>query len=440
MAIETGKIIGDYEVIGLIGAGGMGQVYKVRNVISERVDAMKVLRPQSEGTPDAAGRFLREIKLQASLKHPNIAALHTAMRFGDEILMFMEMLEGFGLDQRLRRGSLPPAEAVHYASQCLAALEYAHERGVVHRDIKPSNLIVTANGIVKLLDFGIARSIKDLTLTGEGVAVGSAHYMSPEQALGRDVDARSDLYSVGVLLYEMLIGARPFTGENTYSVLKAHLEQEPLSPALLNPDLPGTLCDAVLRALRKDREARFPTAAAFRAAIVESVLGDTVSSQAPVEAAGTTGVDSPTAARIAVLLAAEVGPIAAHLVKQTRTRATDIREVCQLAAEQVGDETARRRFLQNCERELHLSSLASQAKPVTGTREPVSGTKPAAWDPQVLDRVKKALAESVGPVAKVIVDKAARKCSSMDQLYEALAGEIAAPAERTKFLASKPRP
>jgi hypothetical protein len=438
MAIEPGQIIGDYEVLGMIGAGGMGHVYQVRNVISERIDAMKVLRPQSGGAGDAAGRFLREIKLQASLKHPNIAVLYTAMRFGDEILMFMEMLDGIGLDQRLRHGSIPPAEAVHYAAQCLHALEYAHGRGLVHRDIKPSNLIITPSGVVKLLDFGIARSVKDLTLTGEGVTVGSAHYMSPEQALGRDVDARSDLYSMGVMLYEMLIGARPFAGENGYSVLKAHIEQEPLSPADLNPSLPQGLCDAVLRALRKDREARFLTAAAFRAAIEDKALGDTLTLLATPAPARVPGIDSPTAARIAVLLAAELGPIAAHLVKQTSARTTDVREVCRMAAEQVGDETRRRRFLKNCEQELQLGSLASPTKPPTGSREPVSGAKAPALDPQVLDRVKKALAESVGPVAKVIVDKAARKCSSLDELYEMLAGEIAAPADREKFLASKP--
>jgi serine/threonine-protein kinase len=438
MAIEPGQIVGDYEVLGLIGAGGMGHVYKVRNVISERIDAMKVLRPQTVDTPDAAGRFLREIKLQASLKHPNIAVLYTAMRFGDEILMFMEMLDGVGLDQRLRHGSIPPAEAVHYAAQCLRALEYAHERGLVHRDIKPSNLILMPNGVVKLLDFGIARKVKDLTLTGEGVAVGSAHYMSPEQALGRDVDARSDLYSMGVLLYEMLIGARPFAGENGYSVLKAHIEQEPLSPAELNPTLPQGLCDAVLRALRKDREDRFLTAAAFRAAIEDKTLGDTLTMHIPAEPARAAGIDSPAAARIAVLLAAEVGPIAAHLVKQTCARTTDIREACRLASEQVGDETRRRHFLESCEKELRLDSFAATGKPATAPREPGSGTKAAAWDPQVLDRVKRALAESVGPVAKIIVDKAARKCSGMDELYGLLAAEIAAPADREKFLASKP--
>lgn len=435
MAIETGQIIGDYEVIGLIGAGGMGEVYKVRNLLSERIDAMKVLRPQSESTPDAAGRFLREIKLQASLKHPNIAVLYTAMRFEDQILMFMEMLEGIGLDQRLRLGSLPHSEAVNYASQCLLALEYAHQREVVHRDIKPSNLMITANGTVKLLDFGIARSTaKDLTLTGAGLTVGSAHYMSPEQALGKEVDQRSDLYSVGVVLYEMLIGARPFTGANFYEVLKAHVEQEPLSPADLNPSLPRALCDAVLRALRKDRDARFPNAAEFRTAIRESQDTATMPGAPKAQA-----IDSSTAAKMTALLAAEMGPIAGHLVRQTCQQTANVREACRRLAEQMSDSGRRRRFLENCERELHLPSpTASPAEKIpTGTRT-ASGAKPAAWDPQTLDRVKRSLAEYVGPVAKVIVDKASRKCSNLDELYELLAPEIASAADRAKFLASKP--
>lgn len=431
MAIETGQVIGDYEVIGLIGAGGMGEVYKVRNLLSERIDAMKVLRTEGENTPDAAGRFLREIKLQASLKHPNIAVLYTAMRFEDQMLMFMELLDGIGLDQRLRLGSLPVSEAVNYASQCLLALEYAHERGVVHRDIKPSNLMITANSVIKLLDFGIARSTgKDLALTGAGMAIGSAHYMSPEQALGQEVDARSDLYSVGVVLYEMLIGARPFTGENFYAVLKAHVEQEPLSPADLNPTLPLPLCDAVLCALRKDRATRFPNAAAFRAAIHENAARNTVTMPGAAAPRGS-AVDSATASKVTALLAREVGPIAAHLVRQSLQQTGDVREACRRLARQVNDETGRRRFLETCERELNLSPISS-----TGSRT-ASGARAAAWDPQTLDRVKRALAQYVGPVAKVIVDKAARKCSNLDELYELLAEEIASPADRAKFLGSK---
>ena len=146
MNLEIGSTVGDYQVVGILGAGGMGQVYKVRNVISDRVEAMKVLLPDLVNQPDLADRFLREIKVQASLEHPNIAALHTAVRQENQLLMLMEFVEGVTLDQKLKDGPLPAAEAVNYIMQVLAALEYAHARGVVHRDIKPANMMLTPGG------------------------------------------------------------------------------------------------------------------------------------------------------------------------------------------------------------------------------------------------------------------------------------------------------
>src|ERR1035441_3533556 len=172
MNLEIGTTVGDYQVVGILGAGGMGQVYKVRNVISDRVEAMKVLLPDLVNQPDLADRFLREIKVQASLVHPNIAGLHTAVRVDNQLLMLMEFVEGVTLDQNLKDGPPPAAEAVNYVMQVLAALEYAHARGVVHRDIKPGNMMLTPNGVVKLMDFGIARSATDHKLTQTGTTVG----------------------------------------------------------------------------------------------------------------------------------------------------------------------------------------------------------------------------------------------------------------------------
>jgi len=444
MAIEPGQIIGDYEVIGSLGAGGMGAVYKVRNLLSERIDAMKVVRPEADGA-DTSERFLREIKLQASLKHPNIAVLYTAMRFEGQVLMFMEMIEGTGLDERLRHGALPVPEAVHYAAQCLRALEYAHGRGVIHRDIKPSNLMLTANSVVKLLDFGIARSNLELTLTGPGTVVGSAYYMSPEQALGENADERSDLYSVGIMLYEMLIGARPFSGDNAYSILKAHIEREPLSPGDINSTLPSNLCAAVMRALQKKRHERFASAAAFRAALEEETLTATYATPVPARSGARTvpqpsAADASTATRIATLLAAEVGPIAMQLVKSTCARTGDLSDVCRIVAEEVGDEAGRQRFLKRCETELNLPALSSSAsrKKAPTSSAAASQVKPVAWDRADLDRAARALAVELGPLAKVIVEKTARSCTSLDELYEKLAEEIPTPAERKKFLASRP--
>jgi serine/threonine protein kinase len=194
MQLEIGSTIGDYQVVGMLGAGGMGKVYKVRNVISDRIEALKVLLPDLAGQSELADRFVREIKLQASLEHPNIAALHTALRVENQLLMLMEFVEGETLDQKLKGGPLPAAEAVEYIIQALAALSYAHQRGVIHRDIKPANMMLTPEGVIKLMDFGLAKAATDRKLTMTGTTMGSLYYMSPEQIQGSAaLDARSDL-------------------------------------------------------------------------------------------------------------------------------------------------------------------------------------------------------------------------------------------------------
>ncbi|MBS1834846.1 MAG: serine/threonine protein kinase, partial [Acidobacteria bacterium] len=153
---SVGEKFGDYEVLQILGAGGMGQVYKVRNLLSDRLEAMKVLLPNLEKQADLLDRFMREIKVQAGLQHKNIAGLHTAQRQGDRILMFIEYVDGITLDKALTRGPLTPELASNIIGQVLEALEYAHSRGVVHRDIKPENIMVQPDGMVKLMDFGIA--------------------------------------------------------------------------------------------------------------------------------------------------------------------------------------------------------------------------------------------------------------------------------------------
>src|SRR5262245_43005112 len=158
MSEETGKRIGDYQILNELGSGGMGRVYRVRNVISDRVEAMKVLLPDLAGRQELAARFLREIKLLASLNHPNIAQLRTALEVDNQLVMIMEYVEGTTLAARLEKGPIPTSDALNYIDQALEALSYAHKQGIIHRDIKLSNMMLTPQGVVKLMDFGIARS------------------------------------------------------------------------------------------------------------------------------------------------------------------------------------------------------------------------------------------------------------------------------------------
>lgn len=267
MALEVGERIGDYQVVAILGAGGMGKVYKVRNTISERVEAMKVLLPNLQSDPELADRFMREIKVQASLEHPNIASLHTALRVDNQLLMIMEFVEGRSVEEGMQNGPLPIDFALNCVSQVLSALSYAHSHGVIHRDIKPANMMVTQGGVVKLMDFGIARMTQEKKLTQTGRTVGSLYYMSPEQIQGVNLDARSDLYSLGVSLYEMVTGKRPFQGDSDYSIMAAHLQQQPVPPVQLDPRLPGVLNEIILMSIAKDPAQRFQSADAFKAAV-----------------------------------------------------------------------------------------------------------------------------------------------------------------------------
>jgi serine/threonine protein kinase len=263
----VGQKLGDYEILGILGAGGMGKVYKVRNTISDRVEAMKILLPDLAGQKDLADRFLREIKVLASLNHPNIAALRTALTLDNQLVMIMEFVDGVTLSSRLHQGAIPPALAVKYIDQVLNALSYAHKQNVIHRDIKPANMMLTADGTVKLMDFGIARSASDRSLTMTGTTLGSLNYMPPEQVKGDPADNRSDLYSLGVSLYEMVTGQLPFTADSNYAMMAAHLQEVPKPPIVLRPGIPQTLNQIIVMALAKDPGQRFQSADAFRGAL-----------------------------------------------------------------------------------------------------------------------------------------------------------------------------
>jgi eukaryotic-like serine/threonine-protein kinase len=267
---QVGQSLGDYAILQELGKGGFGRVYKVEHTITGRREAMKVLAASNANAGDQAERFLREIRLQASLSHPHIAVVHTAFWVNDDLALVCELLEGESLQQILERQAPTQQQAMEIMSQVLDALSYAHARGIIHRDISPANIFVSAGGTVKIIDFGLAKAATDLRLTREGSPIGAAHYMSPEQIRGaQDIDARTDIYSCGVVLYELLTGKKPFEGDNAFDIMKAQTEQTPPSPMEANPQISTALSEIVLRALAKKPEARFQSADALLLALRE---------------------------------------------------------------------------------------------------------------------------------------------------------------------------
>ena len=297
MELEIGATVGDYRVIGVVGSGGTGKVYKVQNVITERFEAMKVLLPDLANEPKLAERFMREIRVHSGLEHPNIASFRTALRVGNQLLLVMELVEGITLLDKLEAGALAPAIAIDYTTQVLSALEYAHSHGVIHRDVKLSNMMLTPAGVVKLLDFGIAKGITDHGLTLNDTTLGSPYYIAPEQIQGAaTVDERADLYSVGISLYEMVTGKKPFDGPDRFSIMFAHVKEMPVPPLEVNRQLPKALSDLILKAVAKSPDGRFQTAAAFHEALTD-VAGAMPPTAQPAAVARPTPATTPGGAR-----------------------------------------------------------------------------------------------------------------------------------------------
>lgn len=258
------RLGGRYRVIRRVGGGGMGVVYQAEDTLLGRTVAVKVLRPHLADDEAFRKRFEREGRAAASLSHPNIVQIYDVGEGDDGApYIVMEFVEGRTLERLIaEEGPIPEPVAIGYAGQIASALDEAHRHGIVHRDVKPLNILVTASGTVKVTDFGIARAASGATLVNTGTIIGSAYYVSPEQARGAYVDAKTDVYSLGVVLFEMVTGQAPFQGETPIAVVLKHLQEEAPSPSKLSKISPG-LERVILHALEKDPAHRPPSAAAF---------------------------------------------------------------------------------------------------------------------------------------------------------------------------------
>jgi eukaryotic-like serine/threonine-protein kinase len=266
---DSGRVLnGRYALISPVGGGGMAQVYKARDNILGRLVAIKLLREQYASDAQFVARFKREAQAAANLAHPNIVNVYDVGQDGDLYYIVMEYISGESLKELIQRAApLPVDSAISIAAQILAGLEYAHRSGLIHRDIKPQNVLITKDGAVKVTDFGIAKSVSDLGITEAGLALGTAHYFSPEQAKGERVLPQSDIYAVGVTLYEMLTGRLPFESESVVGLAYKHIDEPPVPPNELQPTIPPRLNAIVMKALAKDAQARFSSAAEMEKAL-----------------------------------------------------------------------------------------------------------------------------------------------------------------------------
>src|ERR1700676_909560 len=305
-----GQTISHYRITGRLGSGGMGVVYEAQDLTLGRRVALKFLPPELARDASALDRFLLEARAASALNHPNICTIYAVENDGEQSFISMELIEGQGLDTKLHSGPLPLDRLLDVSIQLADALDAAHVKGIVHRDIKPAHIFITQRGQVKVLDFGLAKltrtggkaaevidatqdGLRTASLTSPGSTVGTVAYMSPEQARGEELDARTDLFSLGTVIYQMATGRLPFPGNTSAVIFNAILERDPVPAVQLNPQLPAKLQEIIDKLLEKDRDLRYQSAADLRGDL-RRLKRDTESGRKIAEPVSAAGVPAAT--------------------------------------------------------------------------------------------------------------------------------------------------
>ena len=269
-AIEPGSTLGHYLIVSKIGEGGMGEVYKAHDTTLDRTVVLKVLSPHLFRNQEFLQRFRVEAQAQARLNGPNIVTLHSLFEIAGSLVLVMEYVEGQTLAQRIHNtGRLSVGTSVWVFEQALIGVERAHRMGIVHRDLKPSNIFITSAHEIKLMDFGVAKILANKELTQSGSMIGTLMYISPEQISGKDADFRSDIYTLGITLFEAVTGKLPFDKKTDYEYMDAHLHVQPPPPSTIQADIPKELEAVILKAIEKDPNKRYQNALEFRSALIK---------------------------------------------------------------------------------------------------------------------------------------------------------------------------
>ncbi|MGZ5034650.1 MAG: serine/threonine protein kinase [Usitatibacter sp.] len=465
---EHPKTIGKYAVTRPLGKGAMGMVYEGFDPVIERRVAIKTILAENLDSlelEEAVARFKREAQAGGRLQHPCIVGVYEYGNEDDMGFIVMEFVDGRELKRIIADGhKFEMIEIFEIMKQLLSALDYSHKQGVVHRDIKPANLMLQPGPKVKVMDFGIAR-LESSSLTQVGTVVGTPTHMSPEQLMGFPADGRADLWSSGVILYELLTGLSPFLAETPAQVMHKVLQEEPRKPTALKPEIPAGFDNIIARALAKKPEERFQTAREFQATLLSALQGKPVSATAVsrsmdpmrtlshAQAARAEGARATPAARAFTLppealaeiersLSRHIGPLARILIQRGQEQAKTVDELFRLLADNIPDDEEQTAFL-NKIAAFKPKASATAPKPSAATRAATAAHEAqmtrSGFTPEVLATAEKRLASYVGPLARILIKEAAGQTGSLKELYTALASHIDSEDERRAFLASLPR-
>jgi eukaryotic-like serine/threonine-protein kinase len=446
--MSTPRSIGRYEVQGLLGAGAMGEVYRAHDPVIDRPVAIKVLRPELIGgssSEQLLERFRREARAAGRRFHPNIVAIWD---FGDDNgvpFLVMELVEGNSLADIIKTSSLLATDrSMGIIVQVLSALGFAHENGIVHRDVKPSNIMVLQQDYVKVADFGIARvDASDFTIVGD--LLGTPAYMAPEQLCGGPVDHRTDLFAVGVILFEMLSGVKPFRGKSITEIISFMERRGPEDIAVLNPSVPQSLKQVITKALAFDPAQRYGGAAEFAKALKEApaalaatpIAAQTRSmDQSAVGSADKAAFAPDFLREVERDLATSLGPMASLVLKRTLPQTSDVIELYELLAKHLSNPKDRSQFLATGRQ--RAAARLDRPRPAPAVR-----SLPREWPVQSARSPNQAsivaieadLTRYIGPIARILVKRELEKYESLSRLCLALAAHIPDEKERKAFLA-----
>jgi tRNA A-37 threonylcarbamoyl transferase component Bud32 len=437
--------IGKYRIDSVLGKGAMGVVYKAFDLGIERAVAIKTVRKDlvdPDLVEQSMARFQNEARAAGRLLHPNIVSVYEYGEDDENAFIVMEYVEGTGLRDFMNRGaSFDLAQVATIMTQLLLALDFAHERGVIHRDIKPANLILTESGTLKVADFGIAR-IDTSSLTSVGMVMGTPSYMSPEQCQGLVVDRRTDLFSAGVVFYELVAGEKPFSGAlETIAYKICH--ESPRPPSTVSRLALSPMIDAVVAtALEKNPEMRFQNAKALSRAlrqaceavaeVADDPYGATQINMAAVKmepAAVVPAWDDTVLRTVERQLVRYVGPMARLILRRAAEQTTDVDQLYNLLAENISDPARRQEFFD----EGNATAVAARGVKLSGSTAGHRARTSAVLEQTFVDQTTTRLATYLGPIARVVANRAAQKAATQDEFVHLVADHLGAQ-DRGAFL------